>query len=155
MQFSFVREKQRYPLFDRTDHITDVISAHQWETEARPRNWTWFQELTSYFIMLFSSFKAINDNRRSNLRCVLHNHSNSYIPWAPLHQFLLRLLGNQVYPVDVKKTNVNNNKNNLFKFVPFFPNQADHLFIHLIPKWRPINYSFVCMLTSPWCLVSM
>ena len=27
--------------------------------------------------------------------------------------------------------------------------------IHLIPKWRPINYSFVCMLISPWCLVSM
>ena len=26
--------------------------------------------------------------------------------------------------------------------------------IHLIPKWRPINYSFVCMLISPWCLVS-
>ena len=21
--------------------------------------------------------------------------------------------------------------------------------IHLIPKWRPINYSFVCMLISP------
>ena len=27
--------------------------------------------------------------------------------------------------------------------------------IHLIPKWRPINYSFVCRLISPWCLVSM
>ena len=27
--------------------------------------------------------------------------------------------------------------------------------IHLIPKWRPINYSFVCMLISFWCLVSM
>ena len=26
--------------------------------------------------------------------------------------------------------------------------------IHLIPKWRPINYSFVCMLISPLCLVS-
>ena len=25
----------------------------------------------------------------------------------------------------------------------------------LIPKWRPINYSFVCMLISPLCLVSM
>ena len=24
--------------------------------------------------------------------------------------------------------------------------------IHLIPKWRPINYSFVCMLISPLCL---
>ena len=29
------------------------------------------------------------------------------------------------------------------------------LLIHLIPKWRPINYSFVCMLLSPRCLVSM
>ena len=27
--------------------------------------------------------------------------------------------------------------------------------IHLIPKWRPINYSFVCKLISPQCLVSM
>ena len=27
--------------------------------------------------------------------------------------------------------------------------------IHLIPKWRPINYSFVSMLISPLCLVSM
>ena len=27
--------------------------------------------------------------------------------------------------------------------------------IHLIPKWRPINYSFVFMLISPLCLVSM
>ena len=25
--------------------------------------------------------------------------------------------------------------------------------IHLIPKWRPINYSFVCMLISPLCLI--
>ena len=81
--------------------------------------------------MLFSSFKAINDNRRSNLRCVLHHHSISYIPWALFRQLLLRLPGNQLYPVDVIKTNVNNNKNNLFKFVPFFPNQTDHLFIAL------------------------
>ena len=27
--------------------------------------------------------------------------------------------------------------------------------IHLIPKWRPINCSFVCMLISPLCLVIM
>ena len=27
--------------------------------------------------------------------------------------------------------------------------------IHLIPKWRPINYSFVCMLMSPVRLVNM
>ena len=27
--------------------------------------------------------------------------------------------------------------------------------IHLIPKRRPINYSFVCMLISPLCLVNM
>ena len=27
--------------------------------------------------------------------------------------------------------------------------------IDLIPKWRPINYSFVCMLISPLRLVSM
>ena len=27
--------------------------------------------------------------------------------------------------------------------------------IHLIPKWRPINYSFVCMLISPLRLVNM
>ena len=26
-------------------------------------------------------------------------------------------------------------------------------FIHLIPKWPLINYSFVCMLFSPLCLV--
>ena len=25
--------------------------------------------------------------------------------------------------------------------------------IHLIPKWLPINYSFVCMLISPLCLI--
>ena len=25
--------------------------------------------------------------------------------------------------------------------------------IHLIPKWRPINYSFVCMFISPLCLI--
>ena len=25
--------------------------------------------------------------------------------------------------------------------------------IHLIPKWRPINYSFVCMLISPLRLI--
>ena len=25
--------------------------------------------------------------------------------------------------------------------------------IHLVPKWRPINYSFVCMLTSPLRLI--
>ena len=25
--------------------------------------------------------------------------------------------------------------------------------IQLIPKWRPINYSFVCMLISPLCLI--
>ena len=25
--------------------------------------------------------------------------------------------------------------------------------IHLIPKWRPINYSFVCMVISPLCLI--
>ena len=25
--------------------------------------------------------------------------------------------------------------------------------IHLIPKWRPINYSFLCMLISPLCLI--
>lgn len=81
--------------------------------------------------MLFSSFKAINDNRRSNLRCVLDHHSISYIPWALFRQLLLRLPGNQLYPVDVIKTNVNNNKNNLFKFVPFFPNQTDQLFIAL------------------------
>ena len=24
---------------------------------------------------------------------------------------------------------------------------------HLIPKWQPINYSFVCMLISPLCLI--
>ena len=29
------------------------------------------------------------------------------------------------------------------------------LVIHLIPKWRPINYSFVCMLISPLGLVIM
>ena len=27
--------------------------------------------------------------------------------------------------------------------------------IHLIPKWRPINYSFVCMLISHLCFVNM
>ena len=27
--------------------------------------------------------------------------------------------------------------------------------IHLIPKWRPINYSFVCMIISPLRLVNM
>ena len=27
--------------------------------------------------------------------------------------------------------------------------------IHLIPKWRPINYIFVCMLISPLCIVNM
>ena len=27
--------------------------------------------------------------------------------------------------------------------------------IHLVPKWRPINYSFVCMLISPLRLVNM
>ena len=27
--------------------------------------------------------------------------------------------------------------------------------IHLIPKWRPINYSFVCMLISPLSLANM
>ena len=27
--------------------------------------------------------------------------------------------------------------------------------IHLIPKWRPINYSFVYMLISPLCLVNV
>ena len=27
--------------------------------------------------------------------------------------------------------------------------------IHLIPKWRPINYSFVCMLISPLRLVNV
>ena len=27
--------------------------------------------------------------------------------------------------------------------------------IHLIPKWRPVNYSFVCMLISPLRLVNM
>ena len=26
-------------------------------------------------------------------------------------------------------------------------------YIHLIPKWRPINYSFVCMLISPLRLI--
>ena len=25
--------------------------------------------------------------------------------------------------------------------------------IHLIPKWRPINYSFLCMLITPLCLI--
>ena len=25
--------------------------------------------------------------------------------------------------------------------------------IHLIPKWRPINYSFVCRFISPLCLI--
>ena len=30
-----------------------------------------------------------------------------------------------------------------------------HLPIHLIPKWLPINYSFVCMFISPLCFVSM
>ena len=28
-----------------------------------------------------------------------------------------------------------------------------NVFIHLIPKWRPTNYSFVCMFISPLCLV--
>ena len=27
--------------------------------------------------------------------------------------------------------------------------------IHLIPKWRPINCSFVCMLINPLCLVNI
>ena len=27
--------------------------------------------------------------------------------------------------------------------------------IHLTPEWWPINYSFVCMLVSPLCLISM
>ena len=27
--------------------------------------------------------------------------------------------------------------------------------IHLIPKWRPINYSFVCKLINALCLVNM
>ena len=26
-------------------------------------------------------------------------------------------------------------------------------YIHLIPKWRPINYSFACMFISPLCLI--
>ena len=37
-------------------------------------------------------------------------------------------------------------------------NEGDELggmIIHLIPKWRPINYSFVCMLISPLGLVIM
>ena len=25
--------------------------------------------------------------------------------------------------------------------------------IHFVPKWRPINYSFVCMFISPHCLI--
>ena len=29
------------------------------------------------------------------------------------------------------------------------------IIIHLIPKWRPINYPFVCMLISPLCLLMM
>ena len=29
----------------------------------------------------------------------------------------------------------------------------DGLYIRLIPKWRPINYSFVCMLINPLCLI--
>ena len=32
-------------------------------------------------------------------------------------------------------------------------NEGFFLYIHLIPKWRPINYSFVCMLISPLCLI--
>ena len=35
---------------------------------------------------------------------------------------------------------------------------ANHILlkrIHLIPKWRPINYSFVCMLISRLCFVKM
>ena len=43
--------------------------------------------------------------------------------------------------------------------VPVVPEKNEPPFqeklIHLIPKWRPINYSFVCMLISPLCLVSM
>ena len=27
--------------------------------------------------------------------------------------------------------------------------------IHLIPKWQPINYSFVCALISTFCLINM
>ena len=33
------------------------------------------------------------------------------------------------------------------------PNCAPLSLIHLIPKWRPINYSFVCMFISPLCLI--
>ena len=33
--------------------------------------------------------------------------------------------------------------------------QLDTRAIDLIAKWQPINYSFVCMLISPLCLVNM
>ena len=32
------------------------------------------------------------------------------------------------------------------------PRESHPREIHLIPKWRPINYSFVCMLNGPLCL---
>ena len=33
--------------------------------------------------------------------------------------------------------------------------KAQSALLYLIPKWRPINYSFVCMLISPFHLVNM
>ena len=40
-------------------------------------------------------------------------------------------------------------------FQPVRVTQTFRGYIHLIPKWRPINDSFVCMLVSPLRLVNM
>ena len=43
----------------------------------------------------------------------------------------------------------------MFIGTPFVKSVCLVHFIHLIPKWRPINYSFVYMLISPLGLVNM
>jgi len=63
-------------------------------------------------------------------------------------------------PVTVEKPNVitrssdlQDQSHNLW-WIPFSSLWFDRA-IHLIAKWRPINYSFVCMLISPFGLVNM
>ena len=97
---------------------------------------------------------------RVPLFCSYHILTSSVIPyWTHAQQHGIYLLSNSQSETLVNQSdceNVIDNACSFFLSRSWSRSEKNIFFdvdIHLIPKWRPINYSFVCMFISPLCLI--
>ena len=83
---------------------------------------------------------------------ILYKNSERYFEVRPYYLLKIILLSTLIWPYYLKYS--------MQRYISFSRHSALNLMtsplsriMHLIPKWRRIDYSFVCMLISPLCLV--